>query len=243
MSLSWENSFDNKLFAAAVPVGDFANNQLGLAWIYNSALRHPLSISLNDGREVKLVAEDSEVLSSDFDGQVYTFSWKEYFRLGGEHVLALNVLQGWGEGVTSNFQLGGEDTGVAYTLLLQKTGVGLFDRRDYALRGYEDGLPQLRGRRAQTLSLEWRFPGQRIERGIMVPPIGIMQWSGSVFAETGAAYNGNTPNQYFSSAGLELTADLNIAYLVPVRARFGFAHGFDELIGDTRIYLSLGSSF
>ena len=243
LALSWQNNSDKLLFNGATPATDMKDNMLGLAWLYNSSRIYPLSISRNDGREIRLVAENGDVLNSDFGGSVYTASWREYIRLGGEHVLALRALQGWGEGATTDFRLGGEDTGIEYDLFLQQSGNGLFGRRRYALRGYAEGLPQLRGKRARILSAEWRFPGQRIERGVMAPPVGIMQWSGALFAETGAAYDGAKPDAYYSSAGLELTADLNLFYLVPLRARLGIARGFDEAIGDTRAYLSLGSSF
>ncbi len=243
LALSWQNEFDGKLFNGATPAADFNDNMLGLAWTYNNSRVYPLSISRSDGRDIRLVAEDGGSLNSDFGGQVVTASWREYISLGGEHVLALRALQGWGEGVTTPFRLGGEDTGLSYDILLQQSHSGLFGRRSYALRGYAEGLPQLRGKRARVLSAEWRFPGERIERGIMAPPVGVMQWSGALFAETGAAYDGATPDTYYSSAGLELTADLNLFYLVPLRARLGIARGFDEAIGETRAYLSLGSSF
>lgn len=243
MALVWENNSDSKLFANAAPANDFSDNVLGLAWLYNNSRVYPLSISRNDGREIRLVAEDGNALNSDFNGQVYTAIWNEYIRLGGEHVLALQMLQGWGSGSTSDFLLGGEDSGIQYDILLQQTSTAVFGRRDYALRGYAEGLPQLRGQRAQLLSVEWRFPGQRIERGAMAPPVGIMQWSGGAFIETGAAYDTSSPDKYFSSAGLELTADLNLFYLAPFRARLGLAHGFDSTIGETRAYFSLGSSF
>ena len=242
-ALAWEKNTDSKLFSGAIPGADFSDNMFGLAWLYDSARSYPLSISKNDGRTIKLVYENGEVLSGDLTGNVITASWTEYIRLGGEHVLAIQALQGSGDGISSSFRLGGEDTGNSYTILLERTGVALFGRREYPLRGYPSGLPQLRGQNAQLLSAEWRFPGQRIERGTMTPPVAIMQWSGNLFLESGAAYNGSRPNTYYSSAGLEFTADLNLFYLVPVRARLGFAHGFDDVLGDNRAYLSLGSSF
>ena len=76
----------------------------------------------------------------------------------------------------------------------------------------------------------------------MVPPVGIMQWYGSVFAETGSAYH-DSPETYYSSAGLELIADTNIFYGLTLRTRAGYAHGFDKNIGDDVFYLKIGSSF
>ncbi|RKZ56380.1 MAG: hypothetical protein DRQ44_16745, partial [Gammaproteobacteria bacterium] len=79
-------------------------------------------------------------------------------------------------------------------------------------------------------------------KGIMTPPIGIMQWFGNVFAEVGSAYQ-DSPGTYYSSAGIELTADINIFYNLVLRTRAGYAHGFDSDIGDDLVYLKIGSSF
>lgn len=242
LGLSWERDRDVKLLNGAAPAGEFDDNLFGLAWLYNNARRYPLSISPNDGRRLRLIAEDSDMFNSDFTGQVYTLDWREYLRLGGEHVVSLRVLQGWGTDQPSRFRLGGEDNGISLNPFFETSGEGLFSRREYALRGYAEGLPQLRGRRAQILSAEYRFPIQRVERGIMAPPVGLMQWYGNLFIDSGAAYNTSRPEKYYTGAGIEFSADLNLFYLVPMTARVGIAHGFDE-IGDDRVYLTLGASF
>ena len=145
--------------------------------------------------------------------------------------------------MTSPDPLGGEGASDdAVSALLGFNSEAVFNQRSYALRGYKEGQPQLRGRRAQVLTGEWRFPLQRLETGIMVPPIGIMQWFGNVFAEVGAAYR-DSPETYYSSAGLEITADLSLFYNAVLRTRIGYAHGFDDVIGDDRVYLKIGSSF
>ena len=69
-----------------------------------------------------------------------------------------------------------------------------------------------------------------------------MQWFGTLFAETGSAYY-DSPGSYYSSAGIELTADINLFYNLGLRTRAGYAHGFDEDIGDNRLYIKVGSSF
>ncbi len=238
----WEKDSDDTLAPTAVPAEDFEDNILGLAWLYKSSRQYPLSISENDGASLRMVIEDSDSFNSDFTGQVYTLDWKQFIRTGNESVLALRFLQGWGTDQPSSFRLGGENTGVQLTLTGQ-TGAAVFAQREYALRGYDEGLPQLRGRRAQLLSAEWRFPIQRVERGFMTPPLGLMQWSGAFFVDSGAAYDQDSADRYFTGAGLEINADLNLFYMVPVRARLGYAHGFDNNIGDDRLYLSVGASF
>ena len=237
-----ETISDVEQFNGATSLGEFSDNFLALAWLYNDAERYPLSISLNGGRSIQMVIEDGDSLGSDLDGTVFTAAWQEYIGLGGEHVLALRALFGSGQGLTSRFELGGEDTGVSYDVFLNRSGTGLFGRRDYPLRGYEEGLPQLRGRNVQLYSAEWRIPGSRTETGIMVPPIGLMQWYTTLFAETGAAYDDEV-DTFYSSVGVEFIADVVAGYFLPVTARIGVANGLDEGIGDTRAYLSFGTSF
>ena len=243
-SAIFDTTSDEKLAVGAVPFESFEDHLLGVAWLYDSSDVNPLSISLNDGIRLRLVAEDSNILQSDFTGQVYTFDWRQYIRTGKESVVALRFLQGWGTDQPREFELGGE--GFSQDALNALLGIissdSVFNNRDYALRGYPEGLPQLRGRRVQLLTGEWRFPLQRIEQGVMTPPIGIMQWFGTVFAETGSAYE-DSPDTYYSSAGLELTADINLFYGLLLRTRIGYAHGFDKEIGDDRVYLKIGSSF
>lgn len=242
LAAAWEKDFDHTLASTAVPVDDFEDNLLGMAWLYNSARRYPLSISVNDGLNLRLVAEDSDTFSSDFTGQVYTLDWKQYIRTGDESVFAFRFVQGWGTELPTPFRLGGEGADVSLSIL-GPSGTAVFGVRKYALRGYNEGLPQLRGRRAQLVSAEWRFPIKRVERGIMSPPLGLMQWSGAVFVDSGAAYNQASPDKYYTGAGVEINADLNLFYWIPLRARLGYAHGFDSEIGDNRVYLSVGASF
>jgi hypothetical protein len=243
-SAIFDTTSDEKLAAGAVPLESFEDRLLGVAWLYDSSDINPLSISANDGMRLRLVAEDSNILQSDFTGQVYTFDWRQYIRTGKESVAALRFLQGWGTDQPREFELGGEGSNqdALNALLGIISNDSVFNNRDYALRGYPEGLPQLRGRRVQLLTGEWRFPLQRIEKGVMTPPIGIMQWFGTVFAETGSAYD-DSPDKYYSSAGLELTADINLFYGLLLRTRIGYAHGFDKEIGDDRVYIKIGSSF
>jgi hypothetical protein len=243
-SIIYDNTANNELVNGVVNINDFEDHLLGFAWLYNSADFNPLSISLNDGANVRLVVEDSDLLGSDFSGQIYTFDWRQYIRTGRESTIALRFVQGWGSDQPRSFRLGGEGLSQD-TLGLILNGVsteGVFDRRKYALRGYKEGQPQLIGRRAQLLSAEWRIPIQRVEQGVMTPPVGIMQWFGSVFAETGTAYR-DSPDTYYSSAGIEITADINVFYNLLLRTRVGYAHGFDREIGEDRLYLKIGSSF
>ena len=242
-SVVYDNTSDDELAAGVAPLSDFKDNLVGSAWLYNSTNINPLSISPMDGMKLRLVAEDSNLLKSDYRGQIYTLDWRQFIRTGKESTLAFRFVQGWGTDRPRPFELGGEGSDAdAVSILFGISNQPVFDQRSYALRGYQEGLPQLRGRRLQLLSSEWRFPLQRNERGIMTPPVGLMQWFGTVFAEGGSAYR-DSPDKYYSSAGIEIDADINIFYGAVVRTSVGYAHGFDGEIGDDQIYLRIGSSF
>jgi len=214
-------------------------NALGVALLFNNSSRQLRSVSRNDGRKVRLLAESEAVLGGDRQGEAFLLDWREYVRLGDQQVLALRYLQGLAQSGAKPFRLGGEGS---FSLLTLSASDGLFNRRSYALRGYAEGLLQLRGEEVRLLSAEWRFPLRRIERGIMVPPVGVQQLSGLLFAEAGAAWSGVEVPNYHRTLGAELNADLNLFYGLDFRLRLGLAEGLDEG-GETRAYLALDSAF
>ncbi|MDQ1362387.1 MAG: hypothetical protein QG652_247, partial [Pseudomonadota bacterium] len=225
-----------------MPLPDSRDGLAGLAVGFNNSDHYIRSVSANNGRNVHFIAESSEIFSSDFSGEVYTFDWREYLSMGGQHVLALRLLAGYGTGQPDPFQLGGENTDFEMLDMLDEFSNIRFGKREYALRGYAEGHSELSGRRMQLGTMEWRFPLSLIERGYMAPPVALMQLSGSVFAERGMAWQ-DSAGEGYSSAGTELHGDINLFYGITVKLRLGFARGLDERLGDSRIYLSLGSAF
>ncbi|MDH5765537.1 MAG: hypothetical protein OEZ38_05920 [Gammaproteobacteria bacterium] len=226
------------------PLGELQNRYAGAAVLFSNSKYYPKSISQLDGRSIKLVYENSDAWQSDYTGEVYTLDWREYIQIHKEHVFALRVAGGWGTEITENFRLGGEDSDHKLLDFLGVNSEKLFGDRDYMLRGYAEGLPQLAGRRMKLGSMEYRFPLGLVERGFMTPPVGLIQWSGSVFMETGAAWDiGQTPDTYYSSVGIELHADVNLFYRLNTHMRLGYASGLDDILGEDRVYFSLGGSF
>ena len=224
---------------------DTTDNVLGAALVFDSTRRYAFSISRSNGRHVQVVAESSDVLGgSDYTGKVYALDWREFVALGEQHVLALRLVGGWGEEQPRPFQLGGSRSAVlAPPLLAGLDYASPFYQRDHALRGYTFGAPGLVGRRMALSTLEWRFPVSRVERGIMAPPLALHQVFGSVFVDAGAAWdNGNRPETYFTSAGVEAHADTILFYNLGLNLRLGYAHGYNKG-GDNRIYLRAGTSF
>lgn len=227
------------------PVNDRTDNVLGYALVYNSARRYPLSISRSNGLHLSASAETSDGLKgSDYSGEVYTLDGRAFIPLGREHVLAARVVYGWGTGRPRPFVLGGSDSSGEVPLPIDFSVVNSpFNQRNFALRGYDSGLPELTGRRMTSATLEWRFPLRRIERGFMVPPVAIHQLHGNLFAETGAAWNaGRHPDKYFTAAGVEALADVFLFYDLGLQLRLGYAYGFANR-GDHHVYLRLGASF
>ena len=235
---------DGRRAAGIQPLPAFDDNILGVAGLYNNSKQYIRSVSANDGRDIRLVAESSDVWDSDFSGEVYTLDWREYIGLGGQQVLALRFMQGYGTDRPDNFELGGEETDFLLAELFLPLSKPLIGRRDYPLRGYREGLPQLTGRRARLASMEYRFPIALVERGWMAPPVGVIQWAGSAFIDTGASWNdGGTPDEYYTGVGVELHGDLSLFYGLNLKLRLGLASGLDDQLGDDRAYLSLGAAF
>ena len=249
MTVLQDRESNDKLAPGVPPVPDRKDNIAGLGLVYDSTKRYPLSISRSDGRHIALIAEDSDALpGGDFTGEIYTLDWREFLPLGGEHVLGIRVVEGWGTDAPRPFSLGGSAStsqiSALENIVNPATLQTLFDQRDYPLRGYPTGLPALTGRRMFVSSLEWRFPMTRVERGVMVPlPLGLHQVSGSLFVDSGGTWNdGGKPEKYSTGYGMEVNARVILLYELPFNLRLGWAHGLDAG-GEYQVYLRVGASF
>ena len=226
-------------------INSLEDNLLGAAVVYNNTSTHPKSVSRAEGRVLQFIAEDSDKFgSSDFSGNVYTADWREYIRLGGAHVLALRAAVGDGSRRTRDFRLGGTNNITFEPSLLAPTVASSpFNRRDYNLRGYNEGRSELRGSNMQLMSIEYRFPIWRLERVAMTPPIGIQYISAAVFVDRGAAWNDGAAEKYYTGTGVELYVDTIFGYNTIVNITFGYAYGSDSVIGEDQYYVRIGGSF
>jgi Tol biopolymer transport system component len=237
---------DQEVRSTLGPAPTFNDELVGLAVSFNSARRYARAISPSYGRQLRLTAEDAEVLNSDYSGQIYSLDWREFIDLPGQHVLATRLVAGWGTESPRPFRLGGSlDTSVSphpQNAALAPTDA-IFGQRRYPLFGYDDGRADLRGRRMALLVAEWRFPIALIERGLMAPPVGIHQFHGSLFYNWGETWNqGSDIPALRRGAGAELTTELVLGYWLPVKLRIGVAKGFD-LGGEEQGYVELGAIF
>lgn len=238
---SYVNSSNGWLANNARPYRDLTDTVAGVALSWNSAKFHPKSISLSDGRNILLVAENSSLIRGDYRGNIFLADWREYIQLSGKHVLALRAAMGWGTDTPRNFALGGVHSRVILPRLNSETPV--FNRRNFSLRGY-GSTAGLSGRRMQLASAEYRFPIKLVERGFMSPPIGLHQLFGQIFTDVGGAWNiGNKAKKYYTGSGIELGADMELFYHLPVRLTLGFAYGFDQVSGGNRVYFRMGNSY
>lgn len=242
-----ERESDAWLGASVTPRPVLHDNLVGLAAVYDSTRRYPLSISRANGVHLQFVAEDSNALSgSDYSGATYTFDGRAFAALGNQHVFALRLAAGYGEESPRPFRLGGSGSDAATPYPLDYASLGSpFNKRSYALRGYSSGQAALSGTRMALASLEWRFPLKLIERGIMTPPIAIHQIHGSAFIDSGDAWQTGQPRHYATGAGVELHAEVTAFYGLlfdKLDIRSGYAHGFDAGGGD-QVYVQIGAGF
>jgi len=244
-TLLQDQASDAKVTARAAPKPDANDNLISIALLYDSSNWYRFSISRTHGRNVALAAEDSDLLSSDYSGRIYSLDWREFFDLGAAQVLAFRAAAGWGTDQPRPFNLGGAGTAVTTGFVSPFGGAATiyapFNQRHYALRGYPAGLPELTGRRMLLTSLEWRFPIQRVERGFMAPPIGLDHLAGTVFIDSGAAWN-DGERDYRTGIGVEVDTGAVLLYLFPLDVRVGYAYGLDHG-GGNRFYLNIGASF
>jgi hypothetical protein len=200
----------------------------------DSRRRQPLSEGPSQGQELRLFYETSRGLGGAFDGNVYRADWRGHVSLGTS-VLALRWNEARGQTTAEPFELGGSKSD-EYILL------PVLNERDFALRGYTTGTPELMGHRARVATVEWRTPLRDIDRHLVVPPLGINRISLNLFTDIGAAWEHGAPPDYHRGIGAELMSEPRLGYVFGLQARLGIARGLDQT-GSTKIYLRVGRSF
>lgn len=197
----------------------------------------------NRGLRASLLAESYRPFdqNSGFDGEMLRADLRGFVPLPlpgalERSVLALRLTEVKARGRTEPYQLGGA------TDMHLRLGYAIGER-DIALRGYAGDEPELRGRNARVLSVEWRSALADIDRHAMVPPVGLKRLSGVLFADIGGAWSsGQGPDRWRRGVGVELLGEVSLLYALGLQLRVGVARGLDEP-GQTRAYFSLGRGF
>ncbi len=207
---------------------------------FDSTEYYPLGISRSTGRVVNAAWETSNAFNSDYSGIAEIIDWNEYIGLFGDNVLKLRAAVGKGSDGIRPFELGGVTTADEFLAEPFLGSAPPFNRREFILRGYPEGLSQLTGTNMRLFSGEWRFPIVRIERGWMGFPLGIDKIYGSGFVDTGGVFtDGSSPDKYYTGGGVEVTFDLVFGYWIGINITVGYAHGYDKDLGEDQAYLTL----
>lgn len=207
---------------------------VGLLAGYDSRRQQWLSEGPSQGQELRLFAETSRGLGGTYSGNVYRADWRGHLPLG-KSVAALRWNEAHGQDTAEVFELGGSKSDEVILL-------PVLNERDFALRGYTTGTPELMGHRARVLTVEWRTPLSDIDRHLVVPPLGMNRVALNLFFDVGAAWERNSSPDYHRGIGAELMSEPRLGYLFGLSARVGFARGLDPG-GSTKIYLRAGRSF
>ena len=207
-----------------------------------SGVAAPLTVSLQDGVTASLLYRRKAEQGPDRWLNEVRGRGNVYVRLGPRigfayPVLALRAAIGTLDGpITDRFSVGGVSSGGVEFLFGQTVGVF----RSFPVRGYAPGV--LHGRRAASLTAEYRVPLTLIGRVIGHLPIGADKLAFSVFGDVGDAWDvaERARLHRLRSVGAELVGDMTVNYDVPLRLRFGVAQ---PATGRTTVYAAFGADF
>ena len=207
---------------------------------FGSAVAAPLTISLQDGASAAFLYRRKEEQGTDRWLNEVRARTNAYLRLGprvgfGYPVLAVRGAIGSLDGpLPDRFSVGG----VSSTLLGFAQQIGTL--RTFPVRGYDAGT--LHGRRAATLTAEYRVPLALVGRLLGHLPLGADKFGLAVFGDLGDAWDaGEDPRLHrLRSFGAELIGDITVNYDLPLRVRVGVAQPANR---NTQVYAAFAADF
>jgi hypothetical protein len=207
-----------------------------------SVVTAPLTVSSQDGATASLLYRRKEEQGTTRWLNEVRARGNVYVRLGPRvgfayPVLALRGATGALDGPISDLlAVGGVSSGGVEFLFGQT--VGAF--RTFPVRGYAAGT--LHGRRAATLTAEYRMPLALLGRALGHLPIGADKLAFAVFGDVGDAWDvGETARLHrLRSVGAELIGDMTVTYDIPLRLRLGVAQ---PATGHAQVYAAFGADF
>lgn len=180
------------------------------------------------GHYLDVVAETNALFNSDFEGQKYQAQWKGTWDLPGRTTLTARLAGGYADDEAKSFRLGGND-------LFEE--VRLFGRDTQALRGYDESVQ--RGHRYATQRLELKTWLARVERNWSLYPVGLGDLSGSVFVDSGAAWDTGEDRKQLTGVGAQITVEAKLGYNLTLPITLGYAYGLDNEQGKDEVYLTI----
>ncbi len=187
---------------------------------YNGALRYPLSVSFEDGRELSVLFRN---YVNGPEHKEYLFDYKEYLGRSSNHVIYINLRMAFSGGdqtAQQSFQIGG----VPYV------------QNRYPLRGFPSNYKK--GKHALTSTLEYRMPLRYIFRGWNSKPVFIDRFHIALFTDTGNAWGGKKDfelSDFLAGIGAEARMDTVLGYKVRMTPAMGIAQGLTDG-GETQAY-------
>ena len=219
-------------FASIFPYTESNETLAGLALTYDNRETYLNVPGIGWGHYIDVVAETNELFNSDFEGQKYQAQWKGTWDLPGRTTLTARLAAGYTDDEAKRFQLGGSD-------LFEESR--LFGRDTQALRGYDESVQ--RGHRYATQRLELETWLTRIERNWSLYPIGLGDLSGSLFVDSGAAWNSGDDIDQLTGIGAQITLEAKLGYKLTLPVTLGYAYGLDSEVGKEEFYLSVSGDF
>lgn len=220
-----------------------SENVMGIALMHDSSQSYARSITISDGRSLRLVLEKS-LSNSDYQGKRWQGEWREYFNLGRAQVLSASFLAGRAYDSLRAYSLGGEAELRNMTFHPSSFETTLpaspFSRRGFPFRGYASGIPALTGKSMALMRLDWTLPLARVNRSFMAPPIGIRHIDGRVFVDRGDAWSGHA--EWKTGYGMELRLAMQLFYRQSATWRFGVSRG-NQPFSETRWYHYINIQF
>ena len=207
-----------------------------------SAVAGPLSVSLQDGAFASVLYRNRQEQGTERWLSEVRARSSAYLRLGPRigfayPVLAVRGAVGSLDGpIPDSLSVGGVSSGAVELGFGQSIG----RVRTFPVRGYPAGA--LHGRRAATLTAEYRMPLALVGRLLGHLPIGADKFAFTVFGDLGDTWNPGEPARLhrLRSVGVELVGDLTVSYDLPLRVRVGVAQ---PATGQATVYGAFGSDF
>jgi hypothetical protein len=184
------------------------------------------------GNYVDLVIETNDLVNTDYSGAIYQAQWLGTLDLPGRTTLTARLGAGYADSGAKAFRLGGHDTTEESVL---------FGRDTQALRGFDESVQ--RGHRYATERLELTTWLGRVERNWSLFPVGLGDVSGSLFVDSGAAWNAGEDVDQLTGVGGQLTVEVKLGYNMTLPVALGYAKGLDSGNGKDQVYFRMQSAF
>ena len=195
-------------------------DNIHVGFTYSGALRYPLSISLEDGREISVLFRN---YVNGPEHREYLLDYKEYVGRSTNHSIYMNISGAFSEGdhtAQQSFQIGG----VPYV------------QNRYSLRGFPSNFKK--GRYVVKGTLEYRFPVWYVFKGWNTKPVFFDRLHVALFADTGNVWGTNKDFEFgdFSAGiGAEAKMDTVLGYKTRITPALGLAQGITDG-GETQVY-------